>query len=214
MEVLKQQILKSNQAIQSSGIDTEDYDYYALVTSEPASDSDIAELESMANITLPAELLTFYKTLGSITNEASDYSTIRVLSVATLLKKLSKTNHFQGLQYADLKSMGLIDFISFVWGGEIYDYFEKEDSDYFNENYKCFGYVLTSIDNGYANYLYFDKNNKFGYVHYDQERFDDFWDEHLTEMRTKSPAKNSFEELIISEMDKLVTKLIDDKNWE
>jgi len=208
MELIKQQIEKFNTAIK----DVENNDYFSLNASEPASDEEIAELESIANVSFPKDLVEFYKTIGSIKNETDEGYSVRLEPVSVFLKKIQTIKYFSGTPCAHLRSLGLIEFIADTWAYDFIDFFSQEDIDYFNENYICFGFVRFGSGVGKTNYLYFDKQHNFGFVHYDQEQFDKLWKDHLTEMKIKSTAKYSFEELIVSEMEKLKNKLIENQD--
>jgi len=206
-----QSLYNKIEAFNNSIKDVEFNDYYSLVASEIATDKEIAELESIAKVSFPTDLVEFYKTIGSIKNEADECYAVRLEPVSVFIEKIETIKYFSGTPCAHLRSLGLIEFIADTWAYDFIDYFSKEDVDFFNENYTCFGFVRFGSGVGRTNYLYFDKQNNFGYVHYNQECFYDLWSDHLTEMKIKSPAKYSFEELVIAALNDVEVALLESK---
>jgi hypothetical protein len=199
MDKLKLRIEKFNSTIKEK-LEEFQYNFYHLKFSEPVSENEINEVQDFFEIPIPEELKILYKELGSIKNEAGESYAVEIEPVPYLLEKLKEEN-----KWYKCHSLGLIDYIKFSWVNDRPEFNGVEQSkiEHLNNHYKCFGLYRFNWGLEEAYYLYFDKNQKFGWVRYHQDCFDDLWAEHLDGMLESSPANKNFEDLMISVVDQL-----------
>lgn len=204
MNLLKQRINDFNE--------NPEIEFQKLEISVPATSAELEEIQNYFELPMPKELQDFYQQFGGILSEDEELNCIKIQSTAKLLYDLMQENKWQKCH-----SLGLIDFIKYSWGNDRHEFedpdlIKKSEIDYFNENYKCFG--LYRYDWGFeeAYYLYFDKNQQFGWVRYHQDEFDYLREEHLDGMLKESPANQGLENLLISVIDQVETNVLEEDN--
>jgi len=132
-----------------------------------ASDADVRDFEAKHGVTLPSDLVSFYQTLAGLhrgANDLTDIPSLRDLD-QSLDPKRPKWNRLNG--------MGLIDMLEAVWGNST-DHFTHEVSGFdaaqiseLNSRYKSIGYL--GVDDNVSIVVYFDEQQRFGAVWYNQD---------------------------------------------
>jgi hypothetical protein len=150
--------------------------YAALVrTGGAASPEQIRELEAAQSTRLPGELQDFYRTLG----------------------KLQRPHHLEIFAVAELgemRSMGLIDMMNACWGYGRFEFdpaeglMSQEMIDALNAAYKCAGWVWSDRGEEGHDYIWFDRDGRFGTTFFHQDEFDELYEESLVPMLERSPA--------------------------
>ncbi|MFJ8459161.1 hypothetical protein ACIQ57_08520 [Lysinibacillus xylanilyticus] len=186
--------------------------YYQLAISQNATNAQIDVMQGFLNVQIPTDLKMFYMELGSITPAEGNYGEdfmLKIDSVTSLLNALENEE-----KWDNLISLGLIDYIKYSWGNnrpEFDEYVDAEDIAYINEHYKCFGLYRYTWGFEEANYLYFDKDGKFGEVRYHQDEFDELWIEHLNDLLVKSAATENLQDMVIRIFDKLENGILSEE---
>jgi len=181
MEKIKQKIKEYNQTAYDLFNEDGEYDYYKLSDLVLVPDEDIKNLEKLLGIVIPSELKNFYKNIGRIKNEQE--SEVHCLEIKEPKKLIADATKSFSRTYSDRElSFGLIDLIIEYWGfdrpefqnyGEYVNGLTEEETNYINDNYKCFGYWINDDIIEGAYYIFFDKNGNFGEIYYHQDEFDD-----------------------------------------
>lgn len=192
------QINKINDFIKKSN----ERPFYYFKPSEKANETEIKELEAIASMSIPEDLKTFYLSIGEMRldyNNEHLYTTysLDIYSPKELIDKLKETN-----KWNKLYSCGIIDMILFSWDNnrpEFKEYMKSEDIAYLNEHYKSFGCYTTSTESEHV-YLYFDIEDNFSTISYDQDMFDALVNNYLNPMLKQSPASKTLDECLLETM--------------
>lgn len=181
MEKVKQKIKEYNQAALELFNEKGKYDYVKLSDLVSATDEDINNLEKLIGITIPSQLKDLYKKIGRIKNEEEDES--HCFEIKEPKRLIADTTKSFSETYSDRKlSFGLIDSIIKYWGfdrpefqnyGEYDNGLTEEETNYINDNYKCYGHWINDDTIEGVYFLFFDKNGNFGEFYYHQDEFDE-----------------------------------------
>ncbi|SEJ21465.1 hypothetical protein SAMN05216327_107133 [Dyadobacter sp. SG02] len=175
---------------------------YALTHGEKSNPAHIALLEAKTGRPLPLEIKDFYNSVGNIkSNSLNENNSIDVFSTSYLSETLESSD-----KWDKILSLGLLDMIKHSWGNDRYeiDKLSAEVRDGINSAYICFGWFRTNDNLESANYLYFDRDGKFGSVFYHQDDFGDLLTEYIRPMLKESAASQSLEDLIVASMDTII----------
>ncbi|CAG7856421.1 hypothetical protein MCAMS1_00892 [biofilm metagenome] len=166
-----------------------------LQQSEPANEQALTELKARASIEIPPSLLEFYRKDGGVMpGRVAESRTIKIPSASNLLAAMNEDD-----QWSRLNSLGLIDYIKYSWGNDLWEFDEEistQNVNVLNQNYHSFGLYRTTDGLESAYYLYFDKSGNFGTVFYHQDAFDELMEDYLLNMPDKSPASESLSQLL------------------
>jgi hypothetical protein len=177
MEEIKGKIKEYNQTVYDLFNEDGDYDYYKLSDLVLVTDEDIINLENLIGITIRGELKDFYKKMGRLINEKNSESYCLQIKEPKRLITDTKAN------FTDVNklSFGLIDILIAYWGfnrpefqnyGEYENGLTEKETNYINNNYKCFGHWIDDDIIEGAYFLFFDKKGNFGEIYYHQDNFD------------------------------------------
>jgi hypothetical protein len=181
----------------------EGYENYNTLTKyNKDTEDNIATLQQLSNTKFPDELVMFYKAIGGLYNmQVDDGISINIKNCEMLISDLVTKVNYSTRTGTKLASLGLIDFIEYAWGGNRDEFkiesgfFNQNEIDFINENYKCVGWYKLNTINESAYYIYFDREGKFTSILYDQDNFDDTKKE-LVKMQKKSLATDNVENII------------------
>ena len=170
--------------------------YRQIAIKEKASPDQIAAIQQYFEIPIPEDLRSFYLDMGSLTPYNYETWSLEINEVPYLLEQLDNKNGFGWC-----RSLGLIDYIRFVWGNdrEEFDednYLTGEQINLLNKNYKCFGLYRTDWGLEEAYYLYFDRDGKFGTIRYHQDCMNELVPQ-LISLLQKSAATENLEDLLL-----------------
>jgi hypothetical protein len=206
MNKISQQIAKYNES-NILFFDERD-DFNKLIELQKATVDELLAYEKIVGTGLPEALKDFYMTLGGLQNKNNEESyCITIFSIPEMLETLKTeelTTNF---------SLGIIDMILFSWGNDRYEFadgefFSKEQKDFLNTQYKCFGWYRTDTVLDCAYYLYFDANGNFGALCYDQDMFEEV-QEDLIKMLENSLANETLENLLSNAIEQMRLVLIE-----
>lgn len=144
-----------------------------LYSEAPATDEEIARLETLAGFPLPAELADFYREFGSLKNRLQDDShCFWIPSASELVARV------QDPDWNPARSLGLIEMIRAYWGNDRSEFDEGRHFDAaqigaLNDGYQCFGWYLGEDIYEGAHFLFFDRNGQIGSLYYHQDLFDE-----------------------------------------
>ena len=199
---------KIEQAILSFNEEFIDDERFLLEQSNPGTKEELNKIQVLTNTVFPLSLQEFYQNIGGLSfNEIyeDDREGVRLnlYSISNYLHFLNATANWEKLY-----SFGLIDYLKFNWDNDRPEFedIEPEKIAYLNENYKCFGVFSFNFNEHHS--LYFDKDGNFGKISYNQNNFYGLWNEHLNGMLIKSPAKETFENLISSALEEIKQVII------
>ena len=197
MDQIAQSMLAFNAAVEKMHTDEDDgLGEYVLIECQPATDEILAALAENSGVKLPPSLEAFYRTIGGLQHRyCSETNSISIRPAEHELKSLTS-------ELGPLKSMGLIDTISWSYSGQIEPDVEmdgirysQEELDSLNQRYTCFGSYSNHWGHEASHYLYFDDRGKFGSIYFNQNGDHDFEAE-LRQMVSASPATATLAELI------------------
>lgn len=102
---------------------------------------------------------------------------------------------------------GLVEYIDYVWGGrpEFEECYKEKELLFLNENYFAFG--TRYQDDNVHEYIYFDKNGRFGSIVFDQDYFEVFQDE-VEPMFKKSTAGETLEQVLSRQFTELIKEKV------
>ncbi len=178
------------------------YDRNRITINKNETVERIAEFEKKNNCQIPIELKKLYLEHGTFSiRDEEELESIKLYS-----NKESK--------YALQNIGGLIQSIDELWGGK--PVFKKslsaQDIAYLNTNYFVFGHYLHD-DDAYSHF-YFDRNGKFGVLTYDQGDFPLAFNEYLSPLLKSSLATLSLDELLSSQVNFLIKKVLEEEEEE
>ncbi|KAA0992963.1 SMI1/KNR4 family protein [Dyadobacter aurulentus] len=181
----------------------EPYATMGLISIEKkSSPEEISQLERAAGIRLPEALKLLYTGFGALQCDSmNENNSIHVFSPASLLAKLEDED-----DWSRTPSLGLIDMIKLSWGNDRYEFEEELNNkirEAVNTNYFCFGWYYTDDNQESAHYLYFDREEKFGYVFYHQDEFSELVSDFLKPMSAGSIATQTLEELLCESLQRI-----------
>jgi hypothetical protein len=183
-------------------------DYNLIVDLQKPTIVELVAIKEIVGAELPEDLKNFYLNFGGLKNVNNDESyCISILSLFEMLEAIKKDEFMPSF------SMGIIDMILFSWGNDRYEFadgefFSKEQKDFLNSQYKCFGWYRTDTVLDCAYYLYFDANGNFGALCYDQDMFEEV-QEDLIKMLENSPANETLENLLSNAIEQMRLVLIE-----
>lgn len=149
-----------------------------------ATAEQIAGLEVAEKTTLPAELHEFYRIIGRLHVPG----VMDVFSVEEL---------------RGMRSMGLIDMMCAAWGNDRPEFdpgeglIQQATIDATNAAYKCAGWIWSEPGYEGHDYVWFDREGRFGTTYYHQDDFDALYEESLLPMLERSPEDRTFSEIIL-----------------
>lgn len=151
-----------------------------------ASNGELEQFERTFRVQLPDELKIFYQHAGSMRGTAS--KPCGIFSISELEYHLDSSRK----KYEHLTGMGLLHMLEFVWGNNKDDFkssaghLTQDQIDYLNQHYTGIGYI--PLDDNVNIVVYFDNQQRFGAVCYDQ---DDavVYDDYLEPLLEKSQAR-------------------------
>jgi hypothetical protein len=164
---------------------------------QAAADSDIEQLQTLSRLKLPAPLVQFYRSSGSLDGGDRLHGLV-VHSPESLVKRSAP----DAPDWNRTRSVGLVDMIVLSWGGDRPEFdpaseerlTEKEVAG-LNASYSVIGWYAVEEGEGF-NYLFFDAAGKFGTLFYHQDAFDELYSEHLKPMLVASSAEQDFDEAL------------------
>ncbi len=163
--------------------------------SEQASLAEIAKFEEHYQVNLPEELRHFYREAGKLTGTINNPCNILSLNQFTHYLDKSRAN------YEQLKGLGLIHMLDFIWGNNKDDFLacagflDQVQIDYLNTHYKSVGFI--HVDDNVNLAIYYDEKERFGAVWYNQDD-GSVYDDYLIPLMTKSQAKHGLCQLLAS----------------
>lgn len=174
--------------------------WYEVKTNEKETLERIEEFEKKCNCTIPEDLKKLYLEHGTFSIKQGGFP-----GSITLYSNFRKDN-----PYGTMPNIGgLVEMIQSLWGDrpEFEEYFSTEEINFLNQNYFIFGHYFVD-DNAYVHY-YFDRQGKFGTIHYDQDYFDEAYEDYFKPLLKDSLASMSLNELISSQIDNAISKLME-----
>ena len=187
--------------------------YASFVTlGPPATETRIDALRKLSAPALPAPLLDFYRTIGSI-HGGNQLKGLVLHSPETLIMK-SAPNPAQ--QWDCVASMGLVDMIRWSWGNDRFEFdpssgdgLTQVEVDSLNAQYSVIGWY-TVLEGEGNEYLLFDRHGAFATLFYHQDAFDELYADSLRPMLDGELSETgSFDEALV----KLLVKAEADE-WE
>lgn len=163
-------------------------EYNALERGEKVSPEDLKKYEESFG-TIPGDMKQFFLQHGTF--------------------KIGDRKMFAMWNFFNRENKGLTNAIDSAWGGrpEFEEYYEQDQLAKLNDNYFVFGVEFLDDDNK-QDYYYFDKNEKFGIVHFDQDYFDEAQECYFNPMLENSPARWSFDQLISNMVEDLIERVL------
>lgn len=153
-------------------------------TGDTATLDEIRAFETAQSTTFPGELQEFHQTFGRL----HAYHTIEIFSVAEL---------------QSMRSMGLIDMMSACWGHDRPEFdpaegmMTREEIDALNAAYKCVGWIWSDPGEEGHDYIWFDRDGRFGVTFFHQDAFDELYEEALVPMMARSPGSETLSDIIL-----------------
>ena len=162
-----------------------------------ATVEEIARLQALTPVPLPPDLLDFYRYIGGLRGNSGLQDAV-LHTPADLLAAAA----LPAGQWDTLRSLGLVDMILWSWGNDRFEFdpasgegLKQQHVDTLNANYAAFGWRV--LEDGEAfEYLYFDRQGRFGRVFYHQDAFGEVVEDHLRPMLKLRPAPADFDTTI------------------
>ncbi|HSW03445.1 hypothetical protein [Aquabacterium sp.] len=161
---------------------------------QPAVEHDLVRLQAICPVPLPAALLSFYRTAAGFRGGGRLQDAV-IHAPADLLR----ASELPAGQWDALRSMGLVHMVLRAWGNDRFEFdpdsqegLDRPSVDALNTNYAIIGWRV--MDDGEAHeFLYFDRQGRFGRLFYHQDAFDELLADHLLPMvRQSRPAPGDF----------------------
>lgn len=164
----------------------------------PATEHDIARLQALCPVPLPAGLLTFYRDLGGFRGG-------RRLQDAVIHtpSHLLRASERPAGPWEALPSMGLVHMMKWAYGNDRFEFgadsgegLDQAGIDALNNHYAIIGWRV--LDEGEAHeFLYFDQQGYFGTLFYHQDAFDELLADELAPMvQATRPAAGTFDAVL------------------
>jgi hypothetical protein len=158
---------------------------------QPATDAEIAGLDALSDVAIPPALLAFYRDKGSFIG-GTHLDNLRIPG-PTDLRREQTDRPWPG------RSMGLIDVIRYVWGGDRPEFDPRssgggltaEELDRLNARYSICAWRLVDEGEGHE-FIYFDNEGKFGILYHHQDDDVESRQADFRKMLHGSPAGKSF----------------------
>ena len=156
----------------------------------PAVPDDLARLQTICPVPLPAELLAFYRTAGGFHGGKRLQDAV-IHAPADLLRATERPDS----QWDRLRSMGLVHMVLWAWGNDRFEFdpasgegLDQASVDALNGNYAIVGWRV--MDAGEAHeFIYLDRGGRFGRLYFHQDAFGELLVDDLVPMvRQARPA--------------------------
>lgn len=185
--------------------------YHQIAVKEKASPDQIVAIQRYFEIPIPEDLKSLYLEMSGLASYDNESWSLQIDEVPFLLERL---NHKD--KWSQCRSLGLIDYIRFSWGNDRQEleedvYLTGEQIDFLNKNYKCFGLYRTDWGFEEADYLYFDRNGKFGTIRYHQDYIHELVPRLMTLLQ-KSTATEDLDSLLLRIMNVLENGILSDND--
>lgn len=159
----------------------------------PAAEEDLARLQSICPVPLPAQLLAFYRTAGGFHGGKRLQDAV-IHAPADLLRASQRPAG----QWDALRSMGLVHMVLWAWGNDRFEFdpgsgegLDQASVDALNANYAVIGWRV--MDDGEAHeFIYLDRHGGFGRLYFHQDAFDELLAELNPMVRQSRPAPDDF----------------------
>jgi hypothetical protein len=161
----------------------------------PATEDELARLQVICPVPLPAELLAFYGTAGGFDGGVRLQQAV-IHAPADLLRASERPAG----RWDALPSMGLVHAVLWAWGNDRFEFdpdsgegLDQASVDALNANYAVIGWRM--VEEGEAHeFIYVDRHGGFGRLFYHQDAFDELLADHLDPMlRQAGPAPGRFD---------------------
>lgn len=189
-ESFEQMLERFAEAVLLAAKRNEDYaEFFKLKFAEKIPESRLKKIESDLGFELPTELRELAKTRGPFT--AGTFNDLCVMG------GWNDNGH----------PTGLVEYIDYVWGGrpEFEEFYKEKEVRFLNENYFAIG--TRYQDDNVHEYIYFDKNGKFGSIVFDQDYFEAFQDE-VEPMFEKSTARETLKQVLSRQFTELIKEKV------
>lgn len=153
----------------------------------PASQDSIDRLRRLSGPALPQPLIDFYLDMGSL-HGGNRLQGLVIYSADELIAH----SHADTPRWQHLRSIGLVDMIVRSFGGDRFEFdpasgegLTQQEVDALNRQFSVIGWHTTDDGEGFE-YIYFDRDGKFGTVGYHQDDFEAFYERELKRMMLQS----------------------------
>lgn len=172
-----------------------------LILGQVADENNISVLESKIGTKIPGDLRSFYRSIGGLAcKPISEYNSITIFSPDYLIENLDRS-HIFGIQ-----GLGLLEMVLYNWGNDRIEITELPEvtKTYINDNYFCFGWYIIDDILESINYLYFDREGRFGAAFCREANFVTFIHEYINPLMQSSLATDAFEDLMVDSLNKII----------